>query len=147
MSTGSLGSGQGKRGVVLYDCGNTHKNFINADTVALEAGTELTLIGAKNVRKRAAGEPFVGIVYIGAEVGEQVVVSVTYQNIIRAASSVAITAGSNIVPNGTVLADGRPQYIAGVAGNVSHAVALTATGGTADEELFIGINSFPVVLP
>lgn len=145
MATGSFETGN--RGVVRHVTKEQRNDFLNGDAAALESGTEVSLLGANQVHKRAVGEPLAGIVVKRAETGEQVVIAVPYIAILRVATSETLAAGANPVPSGTILADGRPQYVAGASGNLSHAICLTASGGTADEEIFIGILPSPVTLP
>lgn len=127
MSTGTI------QNAALQVIGNMKHDalqytFTNSQGAALAKGDEVYLHTDGSVKLRTSGaQRPLGVVIVGADDGERVTVRTFFTMEMDVINNTAgtVNAGDLLIPEGVKDAEGRPQYIAGVATNLACAVALT----------------------
>ena len=110
------------------------------------AGQEVVLNGDLQVAHKTTATVIpIGIVDVGGADSELVTVATNFQRTLKGTAKLgAFTAGDLVVPNGTVGADGVPEYVAAVATNYAQAIVIK--GGIADAQVELGILRSPILL-
>ncbi len=115
---------------------------LTASGSALVPGQEVYISADLSVSKRTGAQFPAGVVTVGGADGKYVSVYTPFSRTIQAHSKGGtINFGTFVKPNGTVNADGMPEYVAAVAGD--YASALVIDGGNVDTEIMIGILTAP----
>lgn len=123
-------------------------SFINDVNSALVAGQEVFISGNGIVTKRLLGSSFpAGIVTVGGAVGDLVTVHTPFQRTLKAhAKGGTLAAGVFVKPNGTLNADGKPEYVAAAPVLGDFVSAIVLKGGAVDTEIVLGILRTPIPL-
>lgn len=131
-----------------------HKDFslvfmsftISNGGAAMVAGQECIINGNMTIGKRTLGTQFpIGVVDVGGADGTLVAVATCFQrSLVAHCKGAAIAANAFVKPNGTVNADGSPEYVATVAGDYVSAICIS--GGILDAQITLGVLSSPFQL-
>jgi len=152
MTTGSIQS----EALTLSKHKETYMVFLtltNNDGAALQQGHEVYLNGDLQVAHRTAGDQFpIGNVDVAGANEELVTIATVFRQTMAAynASGGAFTAGDFVRPNGTINANGRPEYVAATDENLTTpalgdwASAVVLQGGADTENVLLGILRTPV---
>jgi hypothetical protein len=108
-------------------------------------GQEVFISGANAVTKRTTGAQYpIGIVKVGGDNGEYVTVATSLTRDIKGiATGGTLAVGAFVRQNGTLNADGLPQYVAVTTGQ--YAMGIVLQGGTAGTEIRVGVLRVPFI--
>lgn len=131
--------------------------LLNATGAALVAGQEVYISANLTVVKRSTGAQFpIGVVTVGGADAENVTVHTVFQRTLKAhAKGGTINFGTFVKPNGTVNADGCPEYVAAAVPSLSggtntsvvgdYCSAIVLSGGAVDTIIELGVFRTPVI--
>ena len=110
---------------VITDMDNALQ-FQFTTSAAIAAGQEVALNTDGTIKLKAAADYPIGVCIIGAASGGRATIRLNAsERLVGAAGAAAINSGVLVTPDGTINANGYPNYIAAVTGNYSRAIAMS----------------------
>lgn len=114
-------------------------SFLSSDAAAMKAGQEVYQHTDGSIKKRTTGtQKPLGILMSDCPIGERGLVRVPFHLVLTATVKTAnLNAGVEVKPDGTLDADGYPNYVAAVSGD--YVQSLTIKAGLVGAHVRIGI--------